>query len=201
MQVQILQEEKIVLNKEFKNQLDDFLGSRSLHPKLERTLVSLRAPMKGVLYRGMNFPLHLLEEGAILEEWLGSTHWSKSFDVALGFARDGYLNEDYIEELDEDLNEDYIEELDEDANLLDRYSINSSVDLFKEVVFRLKGSTEGIDVHNLAVKLGLTNWAREQEVTFIGTEFAIRKVFLVNDLEKAYFIADVEEVHLKNTKK
>ncbi|MGF9891268.1 hypothetical protein ABEX78_21650 [Priestia megaterium] len=183
MQVQTLQKEKIVLNKEFKNQLDDFLGSRSLHPKLGGTLVSLRAPMKGVLYRGINFPLHLLEEGAILEEWHGATHWSKSFDVALGFARDGYLNEDYIEELNED------------TKLLDKYGVDSSIDLFREVVFRLKGSTKGIDVHNVAIKLGLTNWVREEEVTFIGTEFVIKRVLLVNDLKKSYFIIDVEEAN------
>lgn len=183
MQAQTLQKENIALNKEFKNQLDHFLGSRSLHPKLEETLVSLRAPIKGVLYRGMSFPLHLLEEGAILEEWNSSTHWSKSFDVALGFARDGFLNEDYIKELNED------------DNLLNRYGVNRSVDLFKDVVFRLKGSTKGVDVHNLAIKLDLTNWVREEEVTFIGTEFVIKRVLLVNDLERSYFIVDVEEVN------
>lgn len=183
MQAQTLQKENIVLNKEFKDQLDYFLGSRSLNPKFEEALVSLREPIKGVLYRGMNFPLYLLEEGAILEEWHGSTHWSKSFEVALGFARDGFLNEDYIEELNEDV------------DLLDRYGVENSVDLFQEVVFRLKRSTKGVDVHNLVIKLGLTNWIREEEVTFFGTEFVIKRVLLVNDLKKPYFIVDVEEVH------
>ncbi|MEJ1517637.1 hypothetical protein R3O67_30950 [Bacillus cereus] len=165
-----------------KRELDEFLGSRTLTPELEEFLNSLKAPLDCILYRGMNFPMHLLKKGGKLEEWHGSSHWSKEFDVAQNFAYDGYINEDYVNELGEN------------KTLLHDYKVNDACELFTEVVFRLKENKQAINVDKLVIEWGLANWAHEKEVTFIGTDFLITNVIHIKDEEKPYFLVDVEEI-------
>jgi len=165
-----------------KTQLDEFLGSRTLSNDLEQFLCSLKKPYLKPLYRGMNFPIHVLKIGEIVEEWHGSSHWSKEFQVALNFAYDGYLNEEYIEELQED------------EALLEEYEVEEAMDLFKEVVFRLSESTQAIDVDTLVNEWELSRWKHEKEVTFIGTEFEITAIKYIEDKEKPYYLVDVKEL-------
>lgn len=170
-----------------RDKLNEFLGSRELNSQLEKHLLSLREPLSCVLHRGMSFPVHLLKIGGVLDEWHGSSHWSKDFEVALGFATDGYVNSDYLDDL--------IEEIEHDKDLLSKYNAESASDLFKEVVFRLTTNTEAIDVHKLALELNLTEWLNEQEVTFIGTDFIITELQYIDIVgETPYYLVDVEEI-------
>ncbi|MCU7667555.1 hypothetical protein [Bacillus thuringiensis] len=173
----------MLINKDIlKNELDEFLGSRTLTTELEEFLVSLKSPLECVLYRGMNFPIHLLEKGEKLEEWHGSSHWSKELKVAHNFAYDGYVNEDYVNEIGEN------------KTLLQQYKVNDACDLFTEVVFRLKENKQAINVDKLVIEWGLANWAHEKEVTFIGTDFLITNIIHIKDEENPYFLVDVEEI-------
>lgn len=164
-----------------KDKVDEFLGSRMLDSELEKYLLTLRGGVGCTLYRGMNFPIHLIKEGQILEEWHCSSHWSKKLKVAHNFAYDGYLNEEHAEELGED------------AALLKEYGVAHGCDLFKQTIFKLANNTQGIDTHKLTVEYGLSTWAKEEEVTFIGTDFLMKSVSYVNGAEP-YYLVEVEEI-------
>lgn len=168
-----------------RDNLNEFLGSRELSSQLKKHLLSLREPLACVLHRGMSFPVHLLKIGGILEEWHGSSHWSKDFEVALGFANDGFVNSDYLDDL--------VESLEEDKDLLRKYNAVEAFDLFKKVVFRLTTNTEAIDVHKLVVDFNLADWLHEQEVTFIGTNFIMTNIAYVEDGTTPYYLVDVKE--------
>jgi hypothetical protein len=162
--------------------LDDFLGGRYLPPTLESFLKSLRNPFTSTLYRGMNYPIHLIKAGNVLEEWHGSTHWSKDFQIAHNFAYDGYINEEYADDFQSC------------TELLEKYQVTQSEDLFKPVIFRLQKSTQAIDVHSLIQNVQeLKTWHKEQEVVFIGVEFEIKSVEYMEG-EEPYYLINVEEV-------
>lgn len=162
--------------------LEAFLGGRYLPAHLKRYLLSLSKPLDKVLHRGMNYPIHLIKEGEIVEEWHGSTHWSKEFQIAHNFAFDGYLNEDYLDELQSC------------QNILEEHQVSSAEDLFYPVVFRLKENSQAIDISSLIEGVKALNaWEQEQEVNFIGVDFVIKSYELIEG-EKPYYLIDVKEL-------
>lgn len=164
-------------------ELDEFLGSRFLSCELEKFLISKRGTVDTVLYRGMNFPIHLIKKGNRLEEWHGSTHWSKDFQIAHNFAYDGYINDDYAEELQKELPE----------MIYKKYNVENAIGLFHPVIFRLKDNHYGIDVHSIIQSIpALEIWKNEKEVTFIGTNFTIESFEYVNS-DEPYYLIDVKE--------
>lgn len=157
-------------------ELDDFLGARLLTNGLRSFLKPLQSERHSPLYRGMLFPKPFLKEGATLEEWHGSSHWSKDIDVSIGFAYDGYINEDYCDELEEE------------------HGFQDAKSLFVPVVFRLKTSTKGIDIHSMIEDIQeLSHWHKEQEVSFIGQDFVMGEILYVDQEENSYYYVDVVE--------
>lgn len=161
---------------------DEFLGGRYLPPHLSRYLLSQKKPLNQVLHRGMYYPIHLIKEGEIVEEWNGSTHWSKEFQIAHGFAFDGYLNDDYLEELESC------------QDIMEAHQVTSAEDLFHPVIFRLKENTQAIDISSIIAGVKeLETWVKEQEVNFIGVDFVIQSYEMVEG-EKPYYLIDVREL-------
>lgn len=172
------------MEKHIIDSLDEFLGSRHLCETLETYLLSKQTSVKNVLHRGMNYPIHLIKVGNVVEEWHGSTHWSKDFQIAHNFAYDGYINEEFAGELQEELSEE----------IYKSYQVTEALDLFHPVIFRLKENTKGIDVHSIIEPIQeLEKWKKEQEVTFIGVDFVIESFEYV-DGEKPYYLIDVKEL-------
>lgn len=164
------------MDKHLVQELDYFLGARHLTNRLRTFLKSLESERHQPLYRGMMFPKFLLKEGAVLEEWHGSSHWSKDITVSIGFAHDGYINDDYEDEL------------------MEQYGFASSDEIFVPVVFKLSSSTKGIDVHALLQEHDeLPHWHKEQEVSFIGQDFVMGEILYVEHEEYPYYSVDVVE--------
>lgn len=156
--------------------IDDFLGARLLTNPLRSHLKQFESERHQPLYRGMSFPKPLLKEGEILEEWHGSSHWSKDMAVSFGFAYDGYINEDYYDEM------------------MDEYGFENPDDFFVPVIFRLQTSSKGIDIHTMIQEVEpLSNWHKEQEVCFIGHDFVMKEILYVTDDKKPYYLVDVIE--------
>lgn len=162
--------------------LEAFLGGRFLPAHLRKYLLSLKKPLDKVLHRGMNYPIHLIKEGEVLDEWHGSTHWSKEFQVAHDFAFDGYLNDDYLDELESR------------PDIMEAHQVTNVEDLFRPVIFRLKENTQAIDISGLIEGVEeLNTWTKEQEVNFIGVDFVIESYKLIEG-EKPYYLIDVKEL-------
>ncbi|AJD93648.1 hypothetical protein JMA_43310 (plasmid) [Jeotgalibacillus malaysiensis] len=164
------------MDKHVVQELDYFLGARILSHGLKDFLKLLESERHQPLYRGMQFPKMFLKEGAILEEWHGASHWSKDISVSIGFAHDGYINDDYADEL------------------MEEYGFESFDDIFVPVVFKLSSSTKGIDVHALLQEHDeLPHWHKEQEVSFIGQDFVMGEILYVEHEEYPYYAVDVVE--------
>lgn len=131
-------------------ELSYFLGSRCLSDSLKNRLTDLEKNIDKILYRGLSFPKQLLKVGCIIEEWYGSSHWTPDINVAIDFSLD-YINEDYIEELQE--------ELGVEVNVV-------------QVVLWSK-DIKGIEVYKIIEALDKTDFLDEKEVTVIGYNFEI----------------------------
>jgi len=163
------------------DELDNFLGSRELCSDLRLYLMSLEKPVEKILYRGMNYPTNLLAVGKVVEEWHGSTHWSKKIKIAKRFAFDPYINDDLLKELSQD------------EYLLRENNVSCASELFKPIVLRLKESKKAIDIHKITKKYKkLEKWRKEKEVTFIGSDFMIESIEYVES-DKPYYLVDVTE--------
>ena len=135
-------------------QLERFLATRDINQELESYLKEHERLIRKTLYRGLPFPLHLLKEGAVVEEWNGSTHWTIDEKVARGFA-DDYINEDYYEELQEELGVDEVD--------------------FACLVLVIE-DLEGIEIAQLIKEHGIQGYLKEKEVTAIGKDFVIQSI-------------------------
>ena len=138
-----------------KKLFSDFIGGRILPPDFRTFLIANSKPIASILYRGMTYPKHLLKEGAVIEEWYGSTHWSFSEDVAKRFSKD-YINEDYKEDLIEELGKGNVD--------------------FVSLVLTISG-IEGVDMAPFLKEYDLfDDFSNEQEVTVIGKNFRIKSI-------------------------
>lgn len=175
------------LTKELINNLDEFIGSREIYGNLGEFFKSIEEPFEKTLYRGMNFPIHLITIGNIIEEWHGSTHWSKEISVSEQFAFDSYINEGLLEELSQD------------KKLLKEYGVTNVKELFRPVVLRLNENINAIDVHSVVKKCKkLKRWRKEKEVIFIGSDFMIENIEYIES-EKPYYMLDVRQIRQKLT--
>lgn len=157
-------------------QFEDFLGARVLNNGFKRYLKQHETPFPGTLYRGMLFPKPFLKAGETLHEWHGSSHWSKQKTVSLSFARDGYINEDYCDELSNE------------------HGIDEPESVFVPVLFCLNQSERAIDVHSMIQDVNaLAHWHKEQEVSFIGLDFMMKQIHLIEDDEGDYYLVEVVE--------
>lgn len=133
-----------------KNKLENFLGGRLLTMEVKDFLLKNQKMMECPLYRGLPYPKHLLYVGQTIEEWYGSSHWSKDKEVAIDFSND-YINEDYEEEL--------LEERDE-------------VEFISLVLVLDK--VQGIDMEPFILHYGLfEDFGHEKEVTVLNKDFEI----------------------------
>lgn len=130
-----------------------FLGSRCLTDSLKDQLLALEKDIDGILYRGLSFPKQLLKVGCIIDEWYGSSHWTPDVNVAIDFSLD-YINEDYIEELQEEL--------------------GAEVNVVQVVLW--SKDIKGIEVYKIIEALDKTDFLDEKEVTVIGYNFEIRSI-------------------------
>lgn len=71
-----------------------FLATRDLSSSLHTFFKEQEQVLTGTFYRGLPFPKHLLQVGAVIDQWHASTHWTTLESVAQSFA-DDYINEDY----------------------------------------------------------------------------------------------------------
>jgi len=164
------------MDKQWIETMESFLGSRYLPIEFEHRLKKFESKLHCTIYRGLQFPKHLLTLGNKLEEWDGSSHWSKNLEVAKGFAFDNYINMDYCMELNEELN------------------ITNSEDLFVPVIFQLQSPNQGIDIESLIHPFSeLEHWRKEEEVCFIGVDFIMNHILEIEG-EQPYFLVQVSEI-------
>lgn len=86
-----------------KEQLEWFAGSREWNEHVAKLHNELQENISCELYRGLPYQEHLINEGTIIEEWYGSSHWTIDKDIAANFSRD-YISEGLIEEIIEERN-------------------------------------------------------------------------------------------------
>ena len=122
------------------------------------------------IYRGLYLPKEWLYSGFVIEEWNGSTHWSKSESVAKRFSTsmDG---------------EDFMLEYGEDKGF---YSLSEILSLFEPVILVLNQAVCSLDLGNYldlleqegfdVGSLFLSGKNDEQEVSVIGYDFRIDSV-------------------------
>lgn len=122
------------------------------------------------IYRGLYLPKEWLCSGFVIEEWTGSTHWTKSESVAKRYSTsmDG---------------EDFMLEYGEDKGL---YNLSEILPLFEPVILVMNQSVRSLDLGNyldLLEKEGydvgshfLSGKNDEQEVSVIGYDFRIDSV-------------------------
>lgn len=144
-----------------KEKLVEFLGSRLLTNELKKEFKNREKKLHGNFYRGMPYPKHLLKVGTIIEEWHGSSHFSISEEIAKNFAIfniNGYINEDYYEELQEELQIEDVE--------------------FVQLVL-VANDLIGVEMYKLLKEIGETErFIDEKEITTFD------KNFLITDIEE-----------------
>lgn len=133
-------------------------------------LSSLFTPCSEPIYRGLYLPKEWLSSGFIIEEWTGSTHWTRSESVAKRFSTsmDG---------------EDFILEYGEDKGL---YNLSEILPLFEPVILVMNQTVRSLDLGNYLDLLEqegydvgnhfLSGENDEQEVSVIGYDFRIDSV-------------------------
>lgn len=160
-----------------KEELLEFLGSRLLTQDLKKEFKSREKELQGTFYRGMPFPKHLLKIGAVIEEWHGSSHFSISEKIAQNFAIlkiNGYINDDYYEELQEQLQ---VEEVD-----------------FVQLIL-VANNLVGVEMYKLLEEVGESEkFLEEEEITTFDKDFIITNIEeKIVDGEKLYY-ANVEMI-------
>lgn len=133
-------------------------------------LSSLFTPCSGPIYRGLYLPKEWLSSGFVIEEWTGSTHWTRSESVAKRFSTsmDG---------------EDFILEYGEDKGL---YNLSEILPLFEPVILVQNQIIQSLDLGkylDLLEQNGydvgshfLSGKNDEQEVSIVGYDFRIDSV-------------------------
>ncbi|MNL91052.1 hypothetical protein D3C81_07800 [compost metagenome] len=154
---------------EVKDMLTQFVGSRYLDDNLEAFFAKYKKELRGTFYRGLPFPLHLLKEGAVIEEWHGSTHWTLDKEKAIGFSKD-YINEEYEAELIAALGEDKVK--------------------FVNLVLYTK-ELEGVELYKLLVLQNIIDFIAEKEITVVGKNFEIVSI----KVEDAIYYAHVKMIN------
>lgn len=143
-------------------ELSYFLVSRCLSGSLKNRLKDLERDIDKIIYRGLPFPRQLLRVGCIVEEWFGSSHWTPDINVAIDFSLD-YINEDYIEELQEEL--------------------GGEIDVIQMVLW--SKDIKGVEVYKIMESLNKDDFAEEKEITVIGYNFVVKNIEKNNDI---YFV-------------
>lgn len=136
-----------------------FLGSRCLTDSLKERLICFEKNIDKTLYRGLPFPKQLLKVGNVIEEWYGSSHWSPDKSVAIDFSND-YINEDYVEELQEELGE--------------------CIDMIPIVLW--SDNIIGIETYKIMQQLNGNEFINEKEITVIGYDFEIISIDLKDNI-------------------
>lgn len=149
----------------------EFAGSRILPPELIEIFKQHEVSITEPIYRGMMFPKHLILEGQTIEEWHGSTHWSRDKNIAMNFAKNGYINEDYYDTIAD--------------------AIGDCVELFVPIIFVLNSEVKGVELYRLLKEIneeGYEGFIREQEITLIGKNFKIEEISKEQDVYYAKVI-------------
>ena len=133
-------------------------------------LSSLYTKSCGPIYRGLYLPKEWLTPGHIIEEWTGSTHWSKSEHVAKRFSTSTE-------------GEDFMREYGEDRGL---NSISEILPLFEPVILVLDEPVRSLDLGVYLDVLAQNGYDTgscflngendEQEVSVIGYDFSVDHV-------------------------
>lgn len=149
---------------EVKDMLLQFVGSRYLDDNLEAFFAKYKKELRGTFYRGLPFPLHLLKEGAVIEEWHGSTHWTLDKEKAKGFSKD-YINEDYEADLIAELGEDNV--------------------TFVNLIL-ITDYLEGVELYKLLAIHEIGRFRNEKEITAIGKNFEIVSIKVEDEIYYAH---------------
>lgn len=133
-------------------------------------LSSLYTKSSGPIYRGLYLPKEWLTPGHIIEEWTGSTHWSKSEHVAKRFSTSTE-------------GEDFMREYGEERGL---NSISEILPLFEPVILVLDEPVRSLDLGVYLDVLAQNGYDTgdcflngendEQEVSVIGYDFSVDHV-------------------------
>ena len=146
------------MNINLEDSILEFLGSRYLTNDLKDYLKLQEKELKGSFFRGLPYPKHLLKIGSIIEEWHGSTHFTIDENIAQNFAiinRNGYINDDYYDELSKELNSDEVE--------------------FVQLIM-ICNFLVGIEIYKLLEKLNIDNFKHEKEITTFDKNFVIKSI-------------------------
>lgn len=133
-------------------------------------LSSLYTKSSGPIYRGLYLPKEWLTPGHIIEEWTGSTHWSKSEHVAKRFSTSTE-------------GEDFMREYGEEQGL---NSISEILPLFEPVILVLDEPVRSLDLGVYLDVLAQNGYDTgdcflngendEHEVSIIGYDFSVAHV-------------------------
>lgn len=133
-------------------------------------LSSLYTKSSGPIYRGLYLPKEWLTPGHIIEEWTGSTHWSKSEHVAKRFSTSTE-------------GEDFMREYGNERGL---NSISEILPLFEPVILVLDEPVRSLDLGVYLDVLAQNGYDTgdcflngendEQEVSVIGYDFSVAHV-------------------------
>lgn len=133
-------------------------------------LSSLLTLSSETIYRGLYLPKEWLSPGRVIDEWNGSSHWTRSFDVAKRFSTsmDG---------------EDFMLEYGEEHGLDD---LSEVLPLFKPVVLVMDEPVRSIDLGRYLDVLEqngydvgsifLSGKNDEQEISVVGYHFKIEEI-------------------------
>lgn len=141
-----------------------YVGSRDIQRDLYQYMYDSREIISEPVYRGMMFPVHLIQEGTVIQEWHMSSHWSTDMEIAKAFAIHGYINEDYADELCVELGIDYPG--------LELYQTGCGI--FTPVILTPSESILGFRTGNLLNQLEELN--TENEITTLAMDTVIKEI-------------------------
>jgi len=159
-----------------KEELLYYAGSRDMSDEVRTYLKEREEEWTGTFFRGMMFPKHLIKKGTVIEEWHGSSHWSRDKNIALMFAlasKEGYVNEDYEDALEEELGVGNYE--------------------FVQMVMTIS-KLKGVALDKTLEELGADDFSHEKEITTLGVDFIIADVEIATEIGEVLYIVSCEAV-------
>lgn len=162
--------------------LVEFLGSRAETTLLQKVVQEKRKPV-GTVFRGINFRKKNLVIGHTYQHWNSLSSWSKSKDVAVGFALEEYVPEGLLEEVATELG--YDPRRLEDTCIYDAVSQE-----IVQVVFCVPDGY-GFDVNQF---IHHETFSKEQEVIHYDGQWRIKNVLESHKDGKTYYEVELEVV-------